>query len=142
TETFCARKRSTGHEEELSTVDKWFCKSCREKDPRKQVTFKGPSRKSERKRTTRDYANLESGVPSDPQRWLRMMEGKPIHEDRFKRMDGSDVGLEWVETDEKALTEPFVIEKPEGLGMNMPEEPFAIEDVALLVGENTPLEVI
>ncbi|KAK7056234.1 JmjC domain-containing histone demethylation protein 1 [Paramarasmius palmivorus] len=134
--------RCTGHEEELSTVDKWFCKACREKDPKKHITYKAPARKSERKRTTRDYANLESGVPSDPQRWMRMMEGKPIKEDCFKRMEGADVGLEWVETDENALTEPIVIESTDGLGMKMPDTPFGVEDVALLVGENTPLEVI
>jgi len=69
------------------------------------------------------------------------MEGKPIKDDHFKRMKGSDVGLEWLKEDEDAMKEPIVIETPEGLGMKMPED-FGVEDVALLVGENSPLEVI
>ncbi|KAJ8093295.1 JmjC domain-containing histone demethylation protein 1 [Marasmius tenuissimus] len=134
--------RCAGTQDELSTIDKWFCTPCMEKDPRRRITFKAPARKSERKRATRDYANIELGIPSDPKRWMRMMEGKPIKDDYFKRMKGSDVGLEWLNEDEEAMKEPIVIETPEGLGMKMPEEDFGVEDVALLVGENSPLEVI
>ncbi|KAL0569808.1 JmjC domain-containing histone demethylation protein 1 [Marasmius crinis-equi] len=134
--------RCVGNQEDLSTVDKWFCKACLEKDPRRSITFKAPTRKSERKRATRDYANIELGVPSDPKRWMRMMEGKPIKDDCFKKMNGSDLGLEWLEEDEHAMKEPIIVESAEGLGMKMPEGDFGVEDVALLVGENSPLEVI
>ncbi len=74
-------------------------------------------------------------------RWLRMMQGKPIKPDPFKRMSGSDVTVEWLETDPEALTEPIVIENPEGLGMKMPEG-FTVADVAQSIGEDTPVEVI
>ena len=74
-------------------------------------------------------------------RWQRMMQGKSIKPDPFKRMEGSDVSLEWLETDPTALTEPIVVEKPDGLGMKMPEE-LTVSDVAEIVGENTPVEVI
>ncbi|KAG7086721.1 hypothetical protein E1B28_002655 [Marasmius oreades] len=133
--------RCVGNGEELSTIDKWFCKPCLEKEPRRTITYKAPTRKSERKKATRDYANIELGIPSDPNRWMHMMEGKPMKEDYFKRMKGGDVGLEWLAEDEYAMTEPFVIDNPAGLGMKMPEN-FGVEDVALLVGENSPLEVI
>ncbi|KAF9257816.1 jumonji superfamily protein [Marasmius fiardii PR-910] len=134
--------RCAGNGEDLNTVDKWFCKTCMEKEPRRTITYKAPTRKSERKKTARDYANIELGIPSDPNRWMNMMEGKPMKEDSFKRMKGGDVGLEWLTEDEDAMTEPILIESPAGLGMKMPEEDFGVEDVALLVGENTPLEVI
>ncbi len=70
-----------------------------------------------------------------------MMQGKDIKSDPFKRMQGSDVTLEWLETDETALREPIVIVEPDGLGMKMPEN-LTVNDVAEIVGEDTPVEVI
>ena len=57
-------------------------------------------------------------------------------------MKGSDVGLEWLESDENAMKEPIVIENPEGLGMKMPDANFTVSDVADTVGHETPVEVI
>ena len=70
------------------------------------------------------------------------MEGKTIKDDSFRRMKGSVVGLEWLESDDSAMREPFVVENLEGLGMKMPDEAFSIDDVAEVVGEDTPVEVI
>lgn len=113
-----------------------------EADPKRTITTKAPARKSVRKRTQRDYANLNSGLESDPNKWVRMLEGKSIKDDPFKRMEGKDVNLEWLEEDEDAMKEPIVIEFIEGLGMKMPKSDFTVEDVAELVGEDTPVEVI
>jgi len=71
-----------------------------------------------------------------------MMEGKEIKEALFRRMEGSEVGLSWLQEDETAMTEPTVIENPDGLGMKMPDESFTVDDVGLLVGEKNPIEVI
>jgi len=57
-------------------------------------------------------------------------------------MKGEDVRKEWLETDETAMMEPIVVEAPDGLGMKMPPEGFTVDDVAELVGEETPVEVI
>lgn len=119
-----------------------FCDSCLEVDSTRVITLKAPARKSSRKRTHLDYANLDSGLQSDPNRWTRILEGKTIKDDSFKRMKGSEVGLEWLESDDTAMREPFVVESPEGLGMKMPDEEFSIDDVAEVVGEDTPVEVI
>ena len=69
------------------------------------------------------------------------MQGKIIKPDPFKRMKGEDVTLEWLETDPTAMTEPILIEQPDGLGMKMPED-LTVSDVAEIVGEDTPVEVI
>ncbi|KAH9946403.1 Clavaminate synthase-like protein [Epithele typhae] len=98
---------------DLDAVDMWFCK------PR-VITMKPPARKSTRKKQQRDYAGLNAGQEADPSRWLRMMEGKPIKKDPFKRMPGADVGLEWLQNDEEAMKDPIVVETEEGLGMKMP----------------------
>lgn len=119
-----------------------FCHSCLDADSNRVITMKPPARKSSRKRTHLDYANLDSGLQSDPNRWTRMLEGKKIKDDNFQRKQGNDVGLEWLESDDSAMREPFVVETPEGLGMKMPDDDFSIEDVAEVVGVDTPVEVI
>jgi hypothetical protein len=110
--------------------------------PSRLMTLKVPARKSSRKRTQLDYANLNAGVESDPSRWLRVIQSKPIRDDNFRRMKGADVGLEWLENDETAMREPIVVENPEGLRMKMPPPEFSVQDVADEVGPETPVEVI
>lgn len=104
--------------------------------------MKPPARKSTRKKTQRDYLGLNSGQEADPSRWLRMMEGKVIKKDPFKRMQGSEVGIEWPENDEDAMKEPVLIETEEGLGMKMPPPGFTVDNVAEALGEDFPVEVI
>lgn len=105
------------------------------------MTLKTPARKSSRKRAQRDYANLNSGLGSDVNRWTRILETKEIKKDPFQRFKGSELE-EWLEQDEDAFREPIVIESPEGLGMTMPPNTLSVEDVAQMIGEETPLEVI
>lgn len=119
-----------------------FCADCVEADPKRVITMKPPARKSSRKRTQLDYANLDSGLQSDPNRWTRMLEGKKIKDDNFQRMRGSEVDLEWLDSNPNAMREPFIVEKPEGLGMKMPDGDFSVDTVADVVGEDTPVEVI
>jgi len=57
-------------------------------------------------------------------------------------MKGEDVNLRWLEEDEHAMTEPIIVEKPDGLGMTMPSSSFTADDVASELGEHTSLEVM
>ena len=118
-----------------------YCETCVQADSTRIMTLKTPARKSSRKRAQRDYATLNSGLGSDANRWIRMLETKEIKEDPFKRFKGSDLE-DWLEQDDDALQEPIVIERPEGLGMTMPPNTLSVEDVAQMVGEETPVEVI
>lgn len=70
-----------------------------------------------------------------------MLQNKPIKPDTFKRMEGSEVTLEWLESDPTAMREPIVIENPEGLGMEMPKD-ITVSEIAEILGESTPVEVI
>ncbi|KAF8078221.1 jumonji superfamily protein [Lyophyllum atratum] len=134
--------RCAGSGGDVETVDKWYCKACLDSNAGLSITFKAPARKSVRKRTQRDYANLNAGLESDPRRWIRILEEKSIKDSPFNRLKGEDVGLHWLEEDDSAMTEPIVIEQPGGLGMKMPPIDFTVDDVAELVGEDTPVEVI
>ncbi|KAF8758455.1 hypothetical protein RHS01_03026 [Rhizoctonia solani] len=103
----------------------WYCKTCLASHPELQITLLPPTRKSTRKRARLDYANIEAGVPhdqSDPNRWMTIIQDKPIHPDSFKRVRG-ELSKEWVERNEWAMTEPVVIDSPDGLGMMMPRSP-------------------
>ncbi|KAG2360732.1 Clavaminate synthase-like protein [Suillus spraguei] len=131
-----------GDGSDLELINKWFCGPCMAEKPSRVMTLKAPARKSSRKRTQLDYANLNAGVESDPSRWLRVIQGKQIKDDNFRRMNGADVGLEWLENDETAMREPIVVENPEGLRMKMPPPEFSVQDVADEVGYETPVEVI
>ncbi|TFY68072.1 hypothetical protein EVJ58_g1244 [Rhodofomes roseus] len=112
-------------------------------DPARTITMKPPARKSARKKTQRDYAGLHNvGAEAGPDKWIRILEGKKIRENPFRRMKGSEVGVEWLESDESAMKEPIVIESPEGLGMKMPPKSFTVEDVAEVIGKDFPVEVI
>ncbi|KAF5330358.1 hypothetical protein D9619_005662 [Psilocybe cf. subviscida] len=135
----CAGPKEQGVE--LQQVAKWYCKNCTAANPALVMTTKAPARKSSRKRTQRDYANLHAGVGSDPGRWLKMVETKPIKKDPFKRMQGGDLER-WLAEDEDAMTEPIIIEEPEGLGMKMPPKDLTVEHVAEYIGEDMPLEVM
>lgn len=70
------------------------------------------------------------------------MESKTFSSDEFKRMRGSDLTEEWLYNDATAMTEPVVIEKPDGLGMMMPPSSLTVPEIANILGPETPLEVI
>jgi F-box and leucine-rich repeat protein 10/11 len=118
-----------------------YCETCAQADSTRIMTLKAPARKSSRKRTQRDYANLNSGLGSDANRWIRTLETKEIKKDSFRRFKGNELE-DWLKQDDDALREPIVIETPEGLGMTMPPNTFSVEDVAQMIGEGTPVEVI
>jgi F-box/leucine-rich repeat protein 10/11 len=73
---------------------------------------------------------------------MKMLEGKAIENDNFRRIVGSEVNLSWLEHDESAMKEPVVIEDPEGLGLKMPSDELTIQGIAEILGEDTPIEVI
>lgn len=90
----------------------------------------------------KDYASLHTGVQTASDKWLSMLHGKPIAGDPFKRLEGESVTLEWLDNDECAMTEPIIVENPEGLGMRMPEHELTVSDVADLVGRERSVEVM
>jgi hypothetical protein len=57
-------------------------------------------------------------------------------------MKGSDLTEEWLYNDTTAMTEPVIVEKPDGLGMMMPPSSLTVPEIANILGPETPLEVI
>lgn len=75
-------------------------------------------------------------------KWIAIAESKTYSPDNFRRMNGSDIGLEWILRDENAMKEPIVVENPEGLGMKMPGKETTVRDIANEIGPDTHVEVI
>jgi hypothetical protein len=73
---------------------------------------------------------------------VKTLEEKVTNGNPFKHMHGSDLGLGWVESDETAMREPIIVDKPDGLGMKMPSNALTVRDIVELVGGDTMLEVI
>jgi len=119
-----------------------YCQPCLGGDVTRSISHKPPIRKSSRKRATRDFVDQDTGTESNTNKWLKMLEGKPIVKESFKRMKGEDVCLAWLEQDPHAMEEPIVIETPEGLEMKMPPEGLSVADISEILGEATPIEVI
>ena len=57
-------------------------------------------------------------------------------------MTGSEITQEWLDSDPTAMTEPIIIEEPDGLGMTMPPSSLTVPEIATTLGHDTPLEVI
>lgn len=92
--------------------------------------------------STQTGVNQSSPPPLEANKWIAVAESKTYTPDTFRRMNGSDIGLEWILSDENAMKEPIVVENPEGLGMKMPPKELTVRDVANEVGPDTPVEVI
>jgi F-box/leucine-rich repeat protein 10/11 len=92
--------------------------------------------------------SMQTGVNPIPppslevNKWIAVAESKTYTPDTFRRMNGSDIGLEWILSDENAMKEPIVVENSEGLGMKMPPKELTVRDIANEVGPDTPVEVI
>lgn len=57
-------------------------------------------------------------------------------------MNGGDLTLDWIADDDSAMTEPVIIEIPDGLGMEMPQKDLTVSGIAEILGADTPLEVM
>ncbi|KAK2909075.1 hypothetical protein Q8A67_004912 [Cirrhinus molitorella] len=60
--------------------------------------------------------------------------------DRVKRMEGKDLTYEYVQR--CGLRDPIIFERPDGLGIKMPDPDFSVNDVKLFVGSRRMIDVM
>uniref|UniRef100_A0A8C1QAR0 [histone H3]-dimethyl-L-lysine(36) demethylase n=1 Tax=Cyprinus carpio TaxID=7962 RepID=A0A8C1QAR0_CYPCA len=60
--------------------------------------------------------------------------------DRIKRMEGKDLTYEYIQR--CGLRDPIIFERPEGLGIKMPDPDFSVNDVKSLVGSRRMIDVM
>ncbi|KAM6977924.1 LOW QUALITY PROTEIN: lysine-specific demethylase 2A-like [Aplochiton taeniatus] len=60
--------------------------------------------------------------------------------DRVKRMEGKDFTYEYIQRG--GLRDPIIFERPEGLGIKMPDPDFSVNDVKIFVGSRRIVDVM
>uniref|UniRef100_A0A674DUJ4 [histone H3]-dimethyl-L-lysine(36) demethylase n=1 Tax=Salmo trutta TaxID=8032 RepID=A0A674DUJ4_SALTR len=60
--------------------------------------------------------------------------------DRVKRMEGKDLTFEYIQRG--GLRDPIIFEKPDGLGIKMPDPDFSVNDVKIFVGSRRMMDVM
>uniref|UniRef100_A0A4W4E4M7 [histone H3]-dimethyl-L-lysine(36) demethylase n=1 Tax=Electrophorus electricus TaxID=8005 RepID=A0A4W4E4M7_ELEEL len=68
-----------------------------------------------------------------------------LHSDRFssdrvKRMEGKDFTFEYIQRG--GLRDPIIFERPDGLGLKMPDPDFSVNDVKIFVGSRRVIDVM
>ena len=82
-----------------------------------QVQYKPEPRKSGRPKNKHDYAALDDGIALS-KRHIDRLPTLNITPENFKRIKGSELTLEWLENNPDSMTEPILIENPEGLDVS------------------------
>lgn len=110
------------------------------------IRYKEQPRKSTRnnKSNQLNYANLNEHLQPDPNRFYNVVQSKRIEtEHGFKVFeDGHGLTLDWVLNHPESMTEPLIIKEKTGLGMRVPSENITVTQVAQIVGNDMPVEVI
>ncbi|TRY89954.1 hypothetical protein DNTS_001675 [Danionella cerebrum] len=63
-----------------------------------------------------------------------------FNSDRVKRMVGKEFSFEYVQR--SGLRDPIIFEKPDGLGIKMPDSDFSVNDVKMFVGSRRMIDVM
>uniref|UniRef100_A0A8C9W0F7 [histone H3]-dimethyl-L-lysine(36) demethylase n=1 Tax=Scleropages formosus TaxID=113540 RepID=A0A8C9W0F7_SCLFO len=95
-------------------------------------------------RTRRRYQ--DDGISDDEIDGKRTFDlEEKLHSEKFssnlvKRMEGKDFTLEYIQRE--GLRDPIIFEKPDGLGIKMPDPNFSVNDVKLFVGSRRVIDVM
>ena len=108
---------------------------------------RGPGARETRKRKVIDYAAFDEGLgrerASTVSRWVsRLGEGDFLGAETFVERMGTGHGFtqEWAR--KTGLRRPCIIADKAGLGLEVPAGKFGVRDVAKVVGERTPVQVM
>ncbi|KAI8394218.1 uncharacterized protein BYT42DRAFT_488454 [Radiomyces spectabilis] len=123
---------------ECDSIETYHCPSCTKTHG--PTTYKPKRRKSNRDHIKLNYADLNEGKTGDEKIWGKLLNAKTFATDCFPRYKGEEVTLDLLRR--TGMKEPFIVEKNEGLGMQMPPNDINVYDIAHAVGENHPVEVI
>uniref|UniRef100_A0A4W4E794 [histone H3]-dimethyl-L-lysine(36) demethylase n=1 Tax=Electrophorus electricus TaxID=8005 RepID=A0A4W4E794_ELEEL len=99
---------------------------------------------SQRSGTRRRYH--DDGISDDEIEGKRTFDlEEKLHSDRFssdrvKRMEGKDFTFEYIQRG--GLRDPIIFERPDGLGLKMPDPDFSVNDVKIFVGSRRVIDVM
>ncbi|KAJ1989263.1 JmjC domain-containing histone demethylation protein 1 [Coemansia spiralis] len=125
---------------ECERIDKYHCKKCVEKHG--PSSYKGPTlRRSGRSHQSVDYTRLNEGQPATFNQYLLRLDAHEFDEDDFEHLDnGHTVTADWIR--HRDTNDPFIVETPAGLDMEMPDSKTTVGDIAKVIGEDVPVSVM
>ncbi|KAJ2335516.1 JmjC domain-containing histone demethylation protein 1 [Coemansia sp. RSA 2681] len=125
---------------ECECIDKYHCRKCAEAHG--PSSYKGPAlRRSGRGHADVDYNKLNEGQPATFNQYLLRLESGEFAEDEFEHInEGSTVTAEWIRS--RDTNDPFVVDNPAGLGMEMPDPSVTVNDIAAAIGKDTAVSVM
>uniref|UniRef100_A0A8C9VIK2 [histone H3]-dimethyl-L-lysine(36) demethylase n=1 Tax=Scleropages formosus TaxID=113540 RepID=A0A8C9VIK2_SCLFO len=112
--------------------------------PHCQIDTQNCSPPKQRSGTRRRYQ--DDGISDDEIDGKRTFDlEEKLHSEKFssnlvKRMEGKDFTLEYIQRE--GLRDPIIFEKPDGLGIKMPDPNFSVNDVKLFVGSRRVIDVM
>ncbi|KAI7866366.1 hypothetical protein BDF14DRAFT_1691873, partial [Spinellus fusiger] len=124
--------------EECDRIERYHCSVC--VPSHGPMTYKKKPRKTSRTHARLNYADLNEGKTGDEKIWAKMLKAKTFALDPFPRYTGDQITVALAR--KTGFTEPWVVEKSEGLGMQMPSSDITVEDIAVAIGKDQPVEVI
>ncbi|KAJ1738190.1 JmjC domain-containing histone demethylation protein 1 [Coemansia sp. RSA 989] len=125
---------------ECERIDKFHCKKCMGKHG--PSSYKGPAlRRSSRQHSQVDYTMLNEGQPATFNQYLLRIDSHEFLEDEFEHLDsGHAVTAEWIRS--RDTNDPFVVDAPDGLDMEMPDGSITVPQIADAVGRDTAVSVM
>ena len=121
---------------DVERIENYVCSKCAQTTTQTTTWL----RTSTREHSRINYADLDNGDMAactkgerSGNKWKKLLEEKRFTANRFKKMRGSELTLEWVK--KNGLDEPIIIEDPEGLDMVMPGADTTVSDIAVAVGK-------
>ncbi|XP_023653161.1 lysine-specific demethylase 2A isoform X1 [Paramormyrops kingsleyae] len=106
----------------------------------------GHTRYSKRLRTGTRRRYQDDGISDDEIEGKRTFNlNEKLHCDKYnsdlvKRMEGKDFTFEYIQRE--GLRDPIIFEKADGLGIQMPDSDFSVNDVKLFVGSRRVIDVM
>jgi hypothetical protein len=100
-----------------------------------------PPRPNRDARPLINYSELgKTKIVEDERKHSKIIRSKRFAPNNFTRMKGDAVTLEW--TMKTGMREPFIIEEPEGLHMQMPSQSITVDQIADACGRDRDVEAM
>ncbi|KAJ1972581.1 JmjC domain-containing histone demethylation protein 1 [Dimargaris verticillata] len=126
---------------ECQRIKRYHCQTCQPTAGPTVYYAQRTLRRSGRAHTVINYADLNEGVAGDVYKYTKLLQARTFAPSPFPVFEtGQFLTATWLET--HGLDEPILVRKPQGLGLVMPSPDLSVDEIAQLIGPETPVDVI
>ncbi|KAJ1979864.1 JmjC domain-containing histone demethylation protein 1 [Dimargaris xerosporica] len=126
---------------ECQRIKRYHCQACQPAAGPTIYYAQKTLRRSGRAHTVINYADLNDGVAGDVYKYTKLLQARTFTPAPFPAFEtGQILTAAWLET--HGLDEPVLVRKPQGLDLIMPSPDLSVDEIAQLIGSETPVDVI